>query len=110
MRSRHVRFLTLWVLLAPVLSACDKDTTLYTSGDKPELVMIAINNSGEVFTSIHKESLSIEALSTEIARLLNNDTDYRFVIQSDIGGSAYKDSVIQSLTNSGVKIDYIAAP
>lgn len=96
------------VAMAVVLTACGEDTITHAPGENPEMVMIAVNESGEIFMSTRDSSLSIDEFPQEVSRLLDDEGSYSFVIQSDEGGSSHAEKVEKVLHDSGVKERHVA--
>jgi biopolymer transport protein ExbD len=96
------------VAIAVALIACGEDTITHAPGENPEIVIIAINENGEIFMSSRESSLSMDEFPKEVSRLLDGEGSYSFVIQSDEGGRSHAKKVEKLLHNGGVEERHVA--
>ena len=72
------------------------------------MVVIAVNESGEIFMSTRDSSLSLDEFPNEISRLLEDERSYSFVIHSDEGGESHAKKVAKVLHSSGIEERHVA--
>ena len=95
------------VVIATMLTACGKDTAVHASEENSKVVMIAVNEHGEVFMSTQNLSMSVEEFSNEVAQLLEDGSRYRFIIQSDDASRSIVNSVADALYRNGIDARYV---
>ncbi|MCP8899449.1 hypothetical protein [Gilvimarinus xylanilyticus] len=100
--------IALIIALALTLAGCGDDAITYTSSKKPEMIMIAVNDRGEVFMSNHDSTLSFDDFAKAVSELENDENSYGYVIQSAASDDSDAKRVKKLLLENGVKERNIA--
>ena len=96
------------IAIIMTLAGCGDEAIIHSSGKKPEMVMIAVNDRGEVFISNHDSSLSLDRFAKQVSELENDENSYGYVIQSVASDESDAERIVQVLRESGVKESNIA--